>query len=87
MKTIGAKELRMNLDTVLDRVLSGEDVIISHRFKKPVRLTAERQSPHKNYSTLQGLKAFDKSTKRMPSFDVNKPLSELYQESLSKKYE
>ncbi|HVC36247.1 MAG TPA: hypothetical protein VNE40_02270 [Candidatus Dormibacteraeota bacterium] len=86
MKTIGAKELRMNLDTVLDRVLSGEDIVISHRFKKPVRLTAERQYPHKNYSALQGLRAFDKSAKRKPSFDVNKPLNELYNESLFKKY-
>lgn len=86
MKTIGAKELRMNLDKVLDRVLSGEDIVISHRFKNPVRLTADRQPSYKNHTKLQGLKAFDKAAKRKPEFDANRPLKELYDKSLIKKY-
>lgn len=85
MKTIGAKELRLHLDQVLDQVLRGEDIIINHRFKGPVRLT----SVHKQLAQrehLSGLRAFDAAPKRESPFDPKKSTKELYDESVAKKY-
>jgi antitoxin (DNA-binding transcriptional repressor) of toxin-antitoxin stability system len=86
MRTIGAKELRLHLDQVLDQVLSGEDIIVSHRFKGPVRLS----TVHAPFSTkpekLAGLRAFDAATKRSSPFAADKSIKELYDESISKKY-
>lgn len=85
MKTIGAKELRLHLDSVLDRVLSGEDIIVNHRFKGPVRLSAVH-APVKDAAKLAGLRAFDKAPKRPVTLDPNKSIKQLYHESISKKY-
>lgn len=84
MKTIGAKELRLHLDQVLDRVLQGEDIIVTHRFKGPVRVT----SPHKQaarHGHLSGLRAFDAAPKRDSPFDPKKTIKDLCDESISKK--
>ena len=86
MKTIGAKDLRQNMDEVLDRVISGEDIIVQHRFKKPVRLSALNTSGNKNHQKLDGLKAFEEAPKRPSPFSSNMSLKELYHESLSDKY-
>jgi antitoxin (DNA-binding transcriptional repressor) of toxin-antitoxin stability system len=40
MKTIGAKELRLRMSDVLDCVGRGEEIIVTHRFKAPVRIVA-----------------------------------------------
>jgi antitoxin (DNA-binding transcriptional repressor) of toxin-antitoxin stability system len=85
MKTIGAKELRLNLDQVLDQVLGGEDVIVKHRFKEPVRLSAAQESVNKK--SLAGLKAFEAAPKKPFPYDKNKPLKEIYNELLTKKYD
>jgi len=85
MKTIGAKELRLHLDQVLDQVLRGEDIIVNHRFKEPVRITAvKKQSPKSAHSP--GLHAFDAAKKRSSPFDPKKSIKELYDESISDKY-
>jgi antitoxin (DNA-binding transcriptional repressor) of toxin-antitoxin stability system len=85
MKTIGAKELRLHLDQVRDQVLQGEDIIVNHRFKGPVRLTsAHKQPTHRE--RLSGLRAFDAATKRKSPFDPKKTIKELYDESVAKKY-
>ena len=86
MKTIGAKELRLHLDQILDRVLNGEDIIVSHRFKGPVRLSALRTTSTDNSEKLTGLRAFDAAPKRSSPYDPNKPLKELYHESITRKY-
>ncbi len=86
MKTIGAKELRQNMDEILDRVLGGEDIIIQHRFKKPVRLSAFNALANKNHQKLVGLKAFENAPKEPSPFDPNKTIKELYHESISDKY-
>ena len=86
MKTIGAKELRQNLNKVLDQVLSGNDIIVSHRFKGPVRLSAVRSVPGKQPKKLAGLHAFDAAPKRAASFDQGKTIKQLYNESLAKKH-
>jgi antitoxin (DNA-binding transcriptional repressor) of toxin-antitoxin stability system len=87
MKTIGAKELRLHLDQVLDRVLGGEEIIISHRFKKPVKLSAVHTSSASNKSQkLQGLRAFDAAPKRDSPFDTSKSIKELYADSIAKKH-
>ncbi len=86
MKTIGAKDLRQNMDEVLDRVISGEDIIVQHRFKKPVRLSALNTLANKNRQKLAGLKAFEKAPKQPSSFNSSKTVKELYHESISDKY-
>jgi antitoxin (DNA-binding transcriptional repressor) of toxin-antitoxin stability system len=86
MKTIGAKELRQHLDSVLDRVLNGEDIIVSHRFKDPVRISALHASPSGKREKLAGLRAFDAAPKTGVSFDKNRPVKKLYDESVTKKY-
>lgn len=86
MKTIGAKYLRQNMDTILDRVIGGEEIIVQHRFKKPVRLSPVNMSANKNNQKLAGLEAFEKSPKLPNTLDPNKSIKELYHESISDKY-
>jgi antitoxin (DNA-binding transcriptional repressor) of toxin-antitoxin stability system len=87
MKTIGAKELRVHLDQVLDRVLKGEDIIVSHRFKAPVRLSAvETSSDIQKRQALAGLRAFEAAPKKSLSFDSKKSVKELYHESITRKH-
>lgn len=88
MKTIGAKELRLHLDQILDRVLSGEDIIVQHRFKGPVRLSAARKqtTTTQHQKRLAGLAALDKAAERPSPFDPKRPLKELYHESISRQY-
>ena len=85
MKTIGAKELRLHLDKVLDHVLSGEDIIVKHRFIEPVRVSACTSPTHKS-EPLSGLKAFDEAQTQPSAYDNNKSIKELYSESIAKKY-
>lgn len=85
MKTIGAKELRLHLDKVFDRVLDGEDIIVNHRFKGPVRISAVHPPVHTK-DKLAGLKAFDAAPKSPSPFDKTKSLKELYSESAAEKY-
>ena len=87
MKTIGAKELRLHLDQVLDRVLSGEEIIVSHRFKAPVRLSAVHNTVTTlNAMQLSGLAAFDSAPKHQSPYAQNAPLKELYSRSIKHKY-
>lgn len=86
MKTIGAKELRQHLDEIFDRVLNGEDVIVSHRFKKPIRLSAVQSDPLKKAGKLAGLQAFDAAPKRPAPFEPSKSIKELYSESIKKEH-
>jgi antitoxin (DNA-binding transcriptional repressor) of toxin-antitoxin stability system len=84
MKTIGAKELRLNLDKILDQVLAGEDIIVQHRFKDPVRLSAVQAASRRQ--PLAGLKAFEAAPKKPFPYDKNKPINEIYDELLIEKY-
>ena len=86
MKTIGAKDLRKNLGEVLDRVNNGEAIILKHRFKKPVLLSAFNSMDSTNSEKLAGLKAFENAPKRRAYFDPNKPTKELYHEAITDKY-
>ena len=85
MKTIGVKYLRQNLDEVLDRVIAGEDIIIQHRFKKPVRMSAVNKMPGNERPKLAGLKAFEDASRHPSPFSSNKTIRELYRESISNK--
>ena len=86
MKTIGAKELRTNLDKVLDRVLSGEDVIVQHRFKNPIRLSAVHAPASTDTKKLAGLHAFEAAPKQPIAFSPNKSVKELYHDYLDDRY-
>lgn len=86
MRTIGAKELRLHLDEIFERVVNGEDIIVNYRFKGTVRLSALR-SPHStDPKVLAGLEAFDNARKRKSPFSTDKSIKELYDGSISKKY-
>ncbi len=86
MKTIGAKELRLNLDAVLDRVIGGEDVIVQHRFKDPVLISSYAYKSEKKRGRLAGLKAFEAAEKTPSPFDPNRSIKDLYDESISAQY-
>jgi antitoxin (DNA-binding transcriptional repressor) of toxin-antitoxin stability system len=86
MKTIGAKELRLHLDQILDRVLGGEEIVVNHRFKGPVKLSALHTTSTVKPERLAGLRKFDSAPKRKATFDNKKTIKELYIESLTKKY-
>ncbi|QQS19761.1 hypothetical protein IPL85_05860 [Candidatus Saccharibacteria bacterium] len=88
MKTIGAKELRINLDKILDQVANGEEILVSHRLKKhPIRLSAVySRSPSTSNERHAGLNAFDAASKKSNPFDRKSSLKDLYTKSISKKY-
>jgi antitoxin (DNA-binding transcriptional repressor) of toxin-antitoxin stability system len=85
MKTINARQLRESMEKTFDTVLSGEDVVITHRFKEPVRITRVTSDDH-DKSKLMGLAIFDNATKKKIPFSKNVSLKKLYKESLDKKY-
>lgn len=88
MKTIGAKELRINLDQILDQVANGEEILVSHRFKKrPIRLSAVySNSPRTPSDRYAGLHAFDMAPKKPSPFDPKSSLKDLYNQSIGQKY-
>jgi len=88
MKTIGAKELRINLDQILDQVANGEEILVSHRLKKhPIRLSpVYKSSSSKSGDRHAGLHAFDVASKKPNPFDPKSSLKDLYNQSIGKKY-
>jgi hypothetical protein len=88
MRTIGAKELRINLDQILDQDANGEEILVSHRLKKhPIRLSAVYpSSPSTSDDRHAGLRAFDAASKKPNPFDPKSPLKDLYHQSISNKY-
>jgi hypothetical protein len=88
MKTIGAKELRINLDQILDLVANGEERLVRHRLKKrPIRLSAVYTNSASTSSDRHaGLHAFDAASKKSNPFDPKSSLKDLYNQSIGKKY-
>ena len=88
MKTIGAKELRSNLDQILDQVANGEEILVSHRLKKhPIRLSAVYvSSPGGSNDRHAGLGAFDAAPKKPNPFNPKYSLKDLYSQSMNDKY-
>ncbi len=66
MKTIGAKELRLHLNEILDRVLEGEEILVKHRFKEPVRLVAT-QATVSPYTGDQVVRRLNKVIEHLPN--------------------
>lgn len=84
-QTIGAKQFRENLEDIFDKVNSGQSIIVSHRFKKPIKLEPlERE--FSDQKQLLGLRAFDASAKKVLKFNKSTPLKQLYSDSISEKY-
>ena len=83
--TIGAKQFRENLEEIFDKVNSGQSIIVSHRFKKPIKLEPLERGFNEQKQLL-GLKAFDASTKKTYEFNKNTTLKQLYSDSIAKKY-
>ena len=83
MKTITSKDLRNNMDKTLELVNAGEEIIVTHRFRKPVKLTLAEEKPKKG---LSGLKAYEKVNKKIPEYLKNDSLKELYSKDIRNKY-
>ncbi len=83
--TIKATDLRKKLDEVFDRVNAGQEIVVTHRFKQPLKLEPV-VTPRKSEDLLAGLKVFDKARKRPSPYDSNAPLKELYSKSITHKY-
>lgn len=87
MKTISAKELRNNLDSILERVNAGEEIIVKHRFRDPVVLSALPANKKPQASgRLPGLAAFEAAPKNNHTFDTTKSVKKLYHDILDEKY-
>lgn len=86
MKTISAKELRTNLDSILERVNAGEEIIVKHRFREPVVLRSYSKKVTPKAGTLPGLAIFDRAPKKKLNLDPNKSLKQLYHEHLDEKH-
>lgn len=82
---IGAKQFRENLEDIFDKVNSGQSIVVSHRFKKPIKLEPLNRG-FKDQKQLLGLKAFDASPKKPHNFNKATPLKQLYSDSISQKY-
>lgn len=85
MKTITSKDLRNNMDKILERVNAGEEIIITHRYRQPVKLTLADEAPKKG---LSGLAALDnaKAKVKIPASLKHGDLKEIYHKDLLKKY-
>lgn len=84
-QTIGAKQFRENLEDIFDKVNSGQSIIVSHRFKKPIKLEPLERG-FSDQKQLLGLRAFDASAKKAHKFNKSTPLKQLYSDSISEKY-
>lgn len=89
MKTVTAKELRNNLESILERVNAGEEIIVKHRFKDPVIIRNYKTEPivEDNPNALPpGLAALYKAPRKKAYTDEHKSFKELYYEDMRKKY-
>lgn len=83
MKTITSKDLRNNMDKTLEQVNSGEDIIVTHRFRKPVKLTLAEEKPKKG---LAGLKEYEALDKKIPQHLKNGNIKDIYSQDMIDKY-
>lgn len=83
--TIKATELRNQLEEVFDKVNGGQEVIVTHRFKQPLKLEPIMPPP-KNKTALSGLKTFDEAAKQPSPYSSKTSLKDLYSKSIAKKY-
>lgn len=87
MRTISAKELRTDLANILARVNAGEEIVVTHRFHKPVIIkNVEPLRANNNKVKLPGVMAYMKATKKPPNLDPSKSTKDLYHEILDKEY-
>jgi antitoxin (DNA-binding transcriptional repressor) of toxin-antitoxin stability system len=63
MTVIGATHLRSRMDEIFDRVLAGEEIIVHHRFKGPIKLSAAVPETAPG-ADLVGLAALDAAPRR-----------------------
>lgn len=89
MKTITAKELRTNLDSVVARARSGEHIRVTYRSKPAFTIVPEPSSansvvPGSSEAIQQFLKRVEEHQKpnNKLSLDPNTPVKELYHQML-----
>lgn len=84
MTIIGATYLRHHLDRIFDRVLAGEEFIIQHRTKGPIKLSP--MSEQHDDSRPTGLAALDRAPRKKYIFPPDQDWKSLYSASLDSKY-
>lgn len=88
MKTITAKELRNNLESITARARAGEKFRVTYRSKPGFTITPDTSdrdtaSPGSKKAITQFLHRVDeRRANRTPFFDPHKPVKELYHEML-----
>ena len=83
MTTISAKELRDNLDSIVQRARNGEKIRVTYRGKAAFIIQPE---PNLRQPRLKGLKAFLAAPKQPIPFDQDIPMKELYRASIASKH-
>ncbi len=91
MTTITAKELRDNLRELTRRVRAGEHIYVSYRNQPAFKLEPINSKPNQEPSAqarpgLQKLLEYQKNNSKKFKNTDNRPIKELYHESLMKKY-
>lgn len=84
MKTLTATDLRNNLDDVMKRVSSGQELILTHRFYGSIKLSPIDRP--QSSERLAGLEVFVASSKRKHNLPNKKSIKDIYDESISAKY-
>ncbi len=82
MTTITAVELRKNFESILKRVMAGEDIRVTYRQQPAVRLTSD--IPQRTHTA--GLDAFLAAPRRSNSLRPDTSFKQLYHEHLEGKY-
>ena len=88
MKTITAKELRDNLESIGKRVSMGEQIKVTYRHKPIFTLMPSFSIPDKKTPgrKMPGLEALIKSPRKDSGLDKNKSIKQLYHELLEEKH-
>ena len=85
MTTITAVELRRNLESILKRVMAGEDIRVTYRHQPAVKLTSDLDKKSR-IQRMHGLDVLDAAKRKGYKFDETKSYKELYHEHLERKY-
>lgn len=88
MNTITAKDLRDNLDQIVQRVRNGESIKVTYRSKPAFTLQPDNPVSSPAPGSAKAMKKFVtetrklRDTKKQSVFDSNKSVKELYRELL-----
>jgi antitoxin (DNA-binding transcriptional repressor) of toxin-antitoxin stability system len=86
MQTITAKELRLNLKSILNRVSQGEEFTVIYQSKPIAQLSQIKQESKFNFDAFESTVNEIRSQYKPSSMDEDKSFKQIYREHLDKKY-